>query len=117
MSPARKTLILPLLLITVGVGWLLAAIGVTPDINWIWTLGLAGIGFTTFVVAGVDKVTVVAGSFFIVASFLSILRQTDRMSVNVEVPVLVIASGALLLIARHPRIPVPKWIIEAKQDE
>lgn len=111
MKSDWKTLIVPLLMITVGVGWLLTTLGVGPGIDWVWTLGLAMVGLMTFAVAGIDKGSVVIGPFFLVASFLSVLRQTDRLRIDVEVPILVILGGVLLLIARSPAIPIPKWII------
>jgi uncharacterized membrane protein YGL010W len=111
MQPDRKTLILPLLLIAVGTGWLLTTLGVAPGIDWIWTLGLAIVGLLTFAVSGIDKVSLVIGPLFIFASFLSILRQTGRLRFDVEIPILVILAGVLLLIARMPAIPIPKWII------
>ena len=112
MKPDKKTLIPPVLLMTVGTGWLLTTLGVAPGIDWLWTLGLAIVGLLTFAVGGFDKVTVVIGPFFIIASFLSILRQTGRLRPDVEVPILVIVAGVLLLVARAPAIPVPKWIIQ-----
>lgn len=114
---AGKTLILPLLLISVGIGWLLTALGVAPQIDWVWTLSLAVIGFLTFAVGGFDKVTFVVGLFFIATSCLSVLRQSGRISINVEMPVLVIVSGVLMLIARYPLIPVPKWIVDSAESE
>lgn len=116
MKSNKKTLVMPLLLITLGVGWLLTTLGITPAIDWIWTLGLAVVGLLAFGLGGVDKVTVVVGPFFMITSFLSILRQTDRLPFNVEIPVLVILSGVLLLIARSPLIPNPKWIIQEPGD-
>lgn len=106
-----KTLIPPLLLIVVGTGWMLSVLGVAPDIDWVWTLGLAAVGLLTFAAGGFDKVTVVVGQFFIVASCLSILRQTGRLDLDIEIPILVIAAGLLLLVARSSAIPVPQWII------
>ncbi len=79
MKPDKRTLILPLLLIAVGVGWLLTTLGVAPGIDWVWTLGLAIVGLLTFAIGGIDKVSVVIGPFFILASMLSILRQTGRL--------------------------------------
>lgn len=118
MKPDNKTLALPLLLIAVGTGSLLTNLGVAPGIDWVWTLGLAVIGLLAFALSGFDKVTVVIGPFFLLASFLSILRQTDRLHVNVEVPILVISAGVLFLVARLPAIPMPKWIIqEAKSGQ
>ena len=112
MMPDKKTLLLPILLITVGSGWLLTNLGILPGIDWVWTLGLAMVGLLSFAIGGLDKVTVVIGPFFILASCLSILRQTDRLHLDIEVPTLVIAAGALLLVARMPAVPNPKWIVQ-----
>jgi len=120
MHSDRKTLLVPFLLIVIGVGWLLTTLGVAPGIDWIWTLGLATVGVLSFVVGGFDKFTFVAGVFFVVTSVLSVLRQTDRISFDVEVPILVILAGILLLIARHPAIPMPHWVLpprDADQSE
>lgn len=112
MTPDNKTLVLPILLITVGAGWLLTVLKVAPGIDWVWTLGLAIVGLMTFALSGLDKLTVVVGPFFIAASFLSILRQTGRLAMDVEVPILVILAGVLMLVARAPAIPLPKWVIQ-----
>ncbi len=112
MKPDKRTLILPLLLIAVGVGWLLTTLGVAPGIDWVWTLGLAIVGLLTFAIGGIDKVSVVIGPFFVLASMLSILRQTGRLRFDVEVPLLVILTGVLLLVARMPAIPIPRWIVQ-----
>ncbi|MFM7095987.1 hypothetical protein EBX93_01185 [bacterium] len=112
MNPDKKTLLFPILLISVGVGWLLTTLGVVPGVDWVWTLGLASVGFLTFAVGGFDKITMVVGPFSILASGLSILRQTNRLQVDLEVPILIIIMGILLWIARLPGIPIPKWIIE-----
>ena len=118
MEPNKKTLLPPILLITIGAGWLLTTLGVVPGVDWIWTLGLAGVGLLTFAVGGFDKITVVIAPFFIIASCLSILRQTDRLHIDIEIPLLVMIAGILLLIARLPAIPNPKWIIQdAKADK
>ena len=107
----KAPLVIPVLIIVVGVGWLLTAQGVNPQINWIWTLGLGAIGILTFVVSGFDKVTIVLGPFLLLASLLSVLRQTGRLSLEIEVPVLVISIGVLLLVAQLPLIPKPGWFV------
>jgi hypothetical protein len=107
----KRTLVIPIMIITVGVGWLLTTLGIAPEINWLWTLALAVIGVVTFAAAGWNKVTFVIGTFFLVASGLSVLRQTERLSIDHEVPILVIVVGVLLLIARSPMLPVPEWLI------
>ncbi|MGC4004886.1 MAG: hypothetical protein QM811_17925 [Pirellulales bacterium] len=110
-SPTSKgPLALGLLIVAVGVGWLLSALGVAQNIDWIWTLGLGIVGVLTFVVGGgLDKFNVVVGPLFLLGSGLSILRQTGRLSFNIELPVLVIVSGVLLLATRLRSIPAPKW--------
>ena len=110
MNDAKLALILPILLITIGVGWLLSTLGIAPKIDWVWTLGLLVAGVLTFALYGLDKVTLAVGGFFIIASILSILRQTGRLTVDMEVPILVITAGVLLLVCRHPSVPTPKWL-------
>ena len=75
MSDDKKTLFIPILLITLGVGWLLTTLDVVPNVNWIWTLGLALVGILAFVIAGIDKISVAVGPFFIVAVYRSCGRQ------------------------------------------
>jgi hypothetical protein len=111
MFSNRLGVVLPILLITLGAGWLLTTLGIVPAIDWVWTLGLTVAGLLTIAIGGLDKVTVVLGPFLIIASCLSVLRQTDRLPVNAEVPILVIVAGVLLLVARLPAVPVPKWIL------
>jgi hypothetical protein len=110
MGTSRSPLILALLIITVGIGWLLSSLGIAPHIDWIWTLALGIVGLLVFVVSGgIDKLSIVIGPFFLISSVLSILRQTGRLTVNIEVPLLVIVTGVLLLVAQWKRIPMPRW--------
>ncbi len=109
-TTARGPLVLAILIITVGVGWLLTAWGYAPGINWIWTLGLGVIGVLTFILSGgVDKLSVVIGPFFLVGSMLSVLRQTERLSIDMELPILVILIGVLIFIAQLRVVPLPVW--------
>ncbi|HTF89556.1 MAG TPA: hypothetical protein VK843_14175 [Planctomycetota bacterium] len=112
MKPDKKTLVVPILLITLGTGWLLTTLKVMPEIEWIWTLALAIVGLLSFALGGLDKLSVALGPFFLVASGLSILRQTGHLRLSVEVPILLIIAGALLLVARLPAIPMPRWLVE-----
>ncbi len=43
----RAPLVIPILIMVVGVGWLLTARGFGPGVNWVWTLGLGVIGIQT----------------------------------------------------------------------
>ena len=111
MTNSPKSLVVSVLTITVGVGWLLTVRGVAPQINWVWTLGMAVSGLLMFCLMGFDKLSWVLGSFFLVSSVVSVLRQMNWMSVDTEVPVMVIVAGVLLLIARSKRVPVPNWFL------
>ncbi len=109
-SNSRARLIIPIFIVVVGFGWLLTALGVGPGINWVWTLGLGFIGMMIFVLAkGIDKVSLVLGMFFLLANLFSVLRQIGQLTLDVEVPLLVISIGVLLLIAQLPVISKPSW--------
>jgi hypothetical protein len=110
-SNRMPALAIPILIIVVGLGWLLTVLGFGPGINWVWTLGLALIGILVFVLSGFDKVSVVLGPLFLLASLLSVLRQTGNLSLNIEVPILVISTGILLLLAQLPAVPKPGWFV------
>ena len=112
MAGPRKTLVAPILVITVGVAWLLMTLQVIAPVNWVWTMGLAVAGIVTLVASGVDRLTIVAGPLLILASLASVLRQTGRLSIEHEVPCLVIAMGVLMLVGRVLSLPSPKWLKE-----
>lgn len=105
MSTEKQTLIVPVLLIVVGTGWMLSTLGVVPNVDWVWTLGLAAVGLLTVALGGINKLTVVSAPMFLVASILSVLRQTGRLAFDVEVPAMVILLGTLMLVARSSWIP------------
>ena len=112
MQNDRSTLILGVLLVAVGGGWLLSSLGFIPTVDWAWTLGLAVIGILVVTLSGFDKVSFVVSGFFGLASLFSILRQTRLLSMDVEVPLLVLSAGLLLLMARSRAIPMPRWLKE-----
>lgn len=102
----------PLLIITIGAGWLLTVQGVLPGVNWLWVLALGISGALVLGVVGIDKGTVGIGPFLIISSIMSLLRQTNRLSIDTEVPLLVVAFGALLLLAQLIPLPSPKWLYD-----
>jgi hypothetical protein len=115
VTKSRAPIVISVLIIVVGVGWLLTALGIGPGINWLWTLGLGVIGILIFVVSrGIDKVSVVLGTFFLLASLLSMLRQTEQLRLDIEIPLLIISIGILSLIAQLPAIPKPRWYEESR---
>jgi len=108
----NSTLVVPILMIAVGVGWLLSTLQIIPEINWLWTAGLAAAGLLPFALGGLDKVNIVVGPWFLSASVLSVLRQSGKLSFDVEVPILVIIGGLLMIVARSPAFPSPNWLID-----
>jgi hypothetical protein len=110
MSP--RSLAVPILIIAVGVGWMLTVHHVLPGVNWIWLLMLAIAGVLVIIVGGPDKVTLVIGPFLIIATMFSLLRQTGRISIDSEVPALVILLGVLMLLVRLLPVPAPKWFTD-----
>lgn len=110
MPQDRTTLVLGILLVAVGGGWLLGSLGFIPTVDWAWTFGLAVIAVMAVVLSGFDKVSFVVGGFFGLASVFSVLRQVGVFDAAVEVPALVLSAGVLLLLARSPSLPLPRWI-------
>ena len=108
MSNSGKQYVAPILIIIVGVGWILNVQGVIPNIDWVWTCSLAAVGVLTLAIGGINKVTAVIGPFLIVSSICSILRQTDKLSIEMEVPILTIALGVFLLGVRILDLPSPE---------
>lgn len=107
----RKLLVLSLFTTAVGVGGLLMATGVSPQVDWIWSLGLGTMGLIVFVLSGgIDKASVVLGPIFLLAAVLSVLRQSGRLTAAVEVPLLVTALGVLMFLAHLPVVPLPSWL-------
>jgi hypothetical protein len=103
-----KKLVVPILTIVVGLTWLLNVLEIVPGVDWMWTVGLAAAGILSIALAGLNKLTVVTGPFLIVASVCSLLRQTGRLVVDHEIPVLVIVLGILMLISQLSSLPVPE---------
>lgn len=110
-----SSLMTPLLIIAMGVGWLLTTMKVLPAVNWVWVLALGMVGLLVLILGGINKLTVVVGPFLILATIFSLLRQTGRLTLDIEVPSLVIAAGVLMLIARLPIIPPPHWLNEKSE--
>ena len=112
MQQDRTSLILGVLLVAVGGGWLLSSLGFIPSVDWAWSLGLAVVGVLAIVLSGFDKVSFVIAGFFGLVSVLSVLRQMGVVKMDVEIPVLVLSSGVLLIAAISNAIPLPRWILK-----
>ena len=108
----HQPIVVSVLTILLGSGWLLNTLSVIPNVNWVWTIGLAHLGLLTLLVGGINKVTFVLGVWLMSASMFSILRQTGRMKLDIEVPCLVIVLGLLMLISQLTPLPLPAWLKE-----
>ena len=94
-----RQIALPVMIIIVGAAWLLNVMDIIPRIDWLWTCSIAAIGTLTMLLGGITKVTIVVGPFMLIASVFSVLRQTERINLDKEIPILVIILGILMLIS------------------
>jgi hypothetical protein len=111
-----KRFVVPILVILLGVTWLLNVLKIIPGVDWIWAVGLAAVGILTLAVGGINKLTVVIGPFFMVASVCSILRQTGRLEIDREIPILTIVLGCLLLLVQLIHVPTPDILKPEKEE-
>lgn len=111
-----KRFVVPVLVILLGVTWLLNVLGIIPGVDWMWTVGLAAVGILTLTAGGINKLTVVIGPFFMIASVCSILRQTGRLDIAREIPILTIVLGCLLLLVQWLNLPLP-GILKPDEDQ
>jgi len=117
MKKNKTGIIVPVLIITVGVAWLLNTLNVLPGVDWVWTGGLGVCGILAIVIGGLNKLTIVVSPFLLIGSILSIMRQTGKMSVDLEVPILFILFGILLLIAHLLPLKLPQSMLESEEQE
>lgn len=95
----------PVLLIVLGAAWLLSSLHWLPEIHWIWILGFAGAGLAILMLDGITKSSIVAGPLLILAGALSFLHQYYRLGWRFMIPIMLIAAGLFMLVARSPSIP------------
>lgn len=116
-----KGVLISLLIVAIGVAWLLNTLHFIGGVDWIWTMFLGAAGLMTLAWGKINKLTFVMGLFLLVGALCSILRQTNVLQPEVEVPALVIVFGLLFLIAQVPMIPhtatVRQIQEEAKKEE
>lgn len=110
-NSSKAPVVVSILIMVAGLGWLLNSLHWLPDVDWAWTLGIAALG-AVVLGTGIDKVSVVAGPFLIVGAGCAFLRQTHGLPVEHEVPILVIVFGALLLLSCLLPVPLPRYLRE-----
>jgi hypothetical protein len=96
---------LPIVLVVLGAAWLLHSLDWLPEVRWIWILGLAGTGLAILMLDGVTKSSIVAGPLLILAGLLSFFHQYYGLGWRFIIPIMLIAAGTLMLVARSPSIP------------
>lgn len=110
MGRSKEPLVAAILLILVGVGSLFNTMNLIPQVDWLWTLGLAVVGILILAFRGINKVSFVLGFQLVLASVFSVFRQTGRLHIDYEVPCLLITLGVLILISYLAPLPAPKWL-------
>ena len=110
MQRRATSIVIPLLLMTVGLGWLLMVMEADPRIHWIPVLGMAVVGLLTLALGGIDKVTICVGPFLLISTGIAVARQTGYLHIDFVLPCMVLLAGALMLIAHFAPVPYPKWL-------
>jgi hypothetical protein len=100
-----QSIIISLIVIAVGLGWMLNVMDVMPGVNWIWTGGLGVAGILILGLGGSNKLTWVVGPFLLIASVMSILRQQGMLETRYEIPILITSLGVLMLLVSVSKLP------------
>jgi hypothetical protein len=95
-----RNTIFPIVLIILGIAWLLDSFNWLPQVHWLWIFGLSGAGVVILWLDGVNKSSIVVGPLLILAGFLSFVRQYFEIGWRHTFPVMLIAAGVLMLVAR-----------------
>lgn len=110
--------VVPMIIIAVGAGWFLNVQNIMPQVDWIWTLGLAISGLLTLAVGGIDRLTIVVGPLLLLIATFSFLRQMGIITLEQEIPLLIFGLGLFLLIGRLLNLPQSEVLKDdEKQDE
>ena len=96
---------LPVTLIAVGLGWLLWQFRLFPDVDWVISIAFIAAGVAVLVVDGFNKNSVVVGPFLIAIGIAWLLHDRYDTQWRFIVPVMLVLLGALMLVARSPKVP------------
>jgi hypothetical protein len=114
-NTTKAPLTVPLVLIVFGTSWLVATWLMADDfptnrdyLHLCATLALGVVGILTMVLRGVDKGGVVLGMVSLLVGVLSGLRLTGHLTLDVEIPLLVLSIGAVLAIMQVLAIQKPR---------
>jgi hypothetical protein len=110
-------IILAVLVIALGIAWLLNTLNIIPGVDWLWSGGLGVAGILFLAARRINKFTFVIGSFLLISSVCSVLRQTGRLRPDIEMPVLFIIFGVLILVTLLLPLPAPEVFREDQPGE
>lgn len=77
---------------------------VMPGVNWAVVLLIAVAGILSLC-NGLSKLTLVLGPMLLLGSVVMVMLQTKRIHIEMGLPVLVVAFGVLMLVARLSSLP------------
>ena len=103
-----KKLVVPILVVVFGLCWLMAEMKLFDVGHMMWTLGLLASGVLLLTYVGISKSTFVIGSMLIIGSGLSLLRYNGIITLERELPMLVIIFGVLMGVSTSRLIPADK---------
>ncbi len=112
-----KDAVFPVILITLGAAWLLNSLDWLPGVHWLWISGLTGAGIAILLLDGITKSSIVAGPLLILAGILSFMRQYYDLPWRFIFPVMLMAAGVLMLVARLPSVPHSRELDRARNGE
>lgn len=109
--------VFPVILIALGAAWLLNSLDWLPGVHWLWIIGLIGAGVAILLLDGFTKSSVVAGPLLILAGVLSFARQYYDLAWRFIFPLMLIAAGVLMLVARLPSLPHSRQLERARNGD
>lgn len=110
-----KAVSVPLFIVSLGGAWLVDRLAITPTVTWVWIVCLGAPGILLLAFGRWHRINCVLGATLAIASVVSLLQETGRVSEDVVAPCLVIAFGALMLFVRLAQVPLPRWMKEPQK--
>ncbi len=101
----REQFAVPVLVLLIGIGWLLNQAEILRGVDWFWTGFLAVFGIALLLLGKWSRGSVTGGVFMMILAVASIFRQSGRLTLEWEVPILVVILGVLMILAQL--LPLP----------
>lgn len=100
-----KNTTFPIVLMALGSLFLLHSLDLVPSMRWLWIVGLLAAGVMVLIADGITKSSIVVGPLLILAGVLQFFSMHSGLAYNIIIPLMMIALGGLLLVARSDAIP------------